>query len=72
MYKRKVGALALSVALASAICVPTVAFAAEEWDPGVTYGTPPENVTSPDGGGRSRRRPVLHGRSHRRDHRPVR
>lgn len=51
MYKRKVGALALSVALASAICVPTVAFAAEEWDPGVTYGTPPENVTSPDGGG---------------------
>lgn len=52
MYKRKVGALALSVALASAICVPTVAFAAgEEWEPGVTYGTPPENVTAPDGDG---------------------
>lgn len=51
MYKRKVGALALSVALASAICVPTVAFAAEEWDPDVTYGTPSENVTAPDGDG---------------------
>lgn len=46
MYKRKVGALALSVALASAICVPTVAFAAE-WDPAVT-GTPTE-VTEPEG-----------------------
>lgn len=46
MYKRKVGALALSVALASAICVPTVAFAAE-WDPAVP-GTPAE-VTEPEG-----------------------
>lgn len=50
MKKRKIGVLALSLAVASAICVPTAAFAANAWDPAVSLDTPPENVTSADTG----------------------
>lgn len=48
MKKSKIGAVVLSMALASAVCVPATAFAANAWDPSTTYGTPADNVTAGD------------------------